>query len=364
MAESFPTQPRFELPAQEPVSARKTFLKFALFTLAILCLILGGLFAYKFTLSRTTSYTAQKRVMMGTVVEITAYGTNAEDAVNAALDSMERVALLLDANNPKSEVSLINRMAGIASVAVSHDTFDVIYKSVKISNSLYGSFDISIGALTDLWSINQPNFIPPDHSQVKEALKFVNSGLIEADPEVETVKLPKRGMKLNLGGVGKGYVVSVGRNILILRGITSALISTGSSISCIGTRPDKTSWRVGVRSPREEGKLLGVVLLSPGQALSTSGDYEQYKEIDGKRYSHIIDPKTGYPVHTCQAVTILSSNATLADMLSTAVFVLGPSKGMQLIKALDGVEGLIIDANGVAHRSDGFVLEEDSAKER
>jgi thiamine biosynthesis lipoprotein len=296
--------------------------------------------------------------MMGTIVEIKAYGENARSAAKNALNEMEKISNQISVFDSESEVSFINSMAGIAKVAVSPRTFDIISRSIKLSKSLGRSFDITIGPLINLWDFNKKeDFMPPSPQEIREALKLVNFYRIEIDPQLETVKLLKRGMKINLGGVAKGYTLSVARNLMVSEGIRSALISTGSSITCIGSRPDGKPWRVGIRSSRGAENVIGTIELVPGQALSTSGDYEQYIEYEGKRYHHLIDPRTGYPASGCQSVTVLAGDATAADMISTAVFVMGPWKGLRFLKSLENVEGLIVDSNGKIHKTDGFKLE-------
>ncbi len=359
MAESFPkfeAQP--ELPGYDPYRPLKVALKFIVIITISLAIIFAIWKMFKVVQIRTSFRAHQKRALMGTTVEIKAYGKDARSASKQALQAMERMAKLINAHDTKSEIGLVNSMAGIASVAVSRNTFDVIYRSIKLSKSMGNTFDITIGPLIELWNFKgKDTFTPPSSSQIKETLKLVDYRKIEIDPEIETIKLLKRGMKINLGGVGKGYVLAIGRSMLVSKGIKSGLISSGSSITCIGTKPDGEPWRVGIRSPRDPEKLLGTITLAPGQAVSTSGDYEQYVEIEGKRYHHIFDPRTGYPASSCQSVTIIAGDATIADILSTSVFVMGPWRGMRLLRTLENVEGLIVDSSGKVHKTTGFKLE-------
>ncbi len=324
----------------------------------ILCFLLLLTFIFSYlTLSRLNTKARIVANLMGTEVEIVVNGKAAKRAAERAVDTITGVSRLLDWRNPKSEVSLINSMAGITAVAVSKPTFDVIYKSVKLSKTVHGVFDITIGPLADLWREAIDRGVPPSSTEITERKKLVNWEKVELDLQAETVKLLDRGMKIDLGGVGKGYAVGAARNTLVSLGIKSALINSGSSIVVIGVREDGKPWRIGVRDPRDPKKILGVIILEPGQALSTSGDYEKYFEWEGKRYHHIIDPRTGYPAETCQAVTVVAGDAAVADILSTAVFILGPKIGMRLIEGLDGVSGLIVTKNGEVIKSSNLRFE-------
>ncbi len=358
MVESFPKQEsQVELPEHDPFRPVKGLGKYAGAAIIILLLLIGGFQLMSLMKHRSENHAHLKKIFMNTAVEIDAYGPAAKEAALYAFDEMENAARAINIYDPKSEVSLVNSMSGIASVAVGKSTFDLIIKSLKFSELLENSFDITIGPLTEIWNVSDKNFRVPTPLQIKEAQKLVGFRLIEVIPQVESVKLVRRGMKLDLGGVGKGYVVSIGRNALLSKGIKNALISTGSSIVCVGARPDGKPWRVGVRDPGNKGNLIGVVELKAGQALSTSGYYEQYIDIDGKRYTHIIDPRTGYPASSTEAVTVITDDATVSDILSTAMFVLGPADGPRVLSKFDNVEALIIDYNNNVITTPGFVLE-------
>jgi len=364
MQESFPkpeNQP--ELPKYDPLRLLRGALRLMAVAGAAV-LILAVFLTAVFFLNKYTSRSAEiARNFMGTRVELKAYGDGASSAVRSALRKMEEVSRQLNIFDSKSEISLINSMSGIAPVAVSRSTFDIIERSTTLSKPLSGVFDVSIGPLVDLWQFNKSDFSPPNQNEINETLRLVNYRNIEINPEIESVKLKVRGMKLNLGGVGKGFVIAVGRSVLVNAGIRNALISCGSSISCIGKNPDGSLWRVGVRDPRDPARLIGAVELMPGQALSTSGDYEQFSVIDGKRVSHIINPRTGRPASGVSSVTVLAGDSTTADILSTSVFVMGPWSGLRFLNSLENVEGLIVDANGNISKTAGFDLKSLSTEE-
>lgn len=305
---------RLELPSYDPYKNIKKFLKFLAILIILAVLVLVGYRLFELAQYRFSMKADIVATFMNTRVEIKAYGVGASAAAEEAINEMERAARKLDALDPRSEISLINSMAGIASVSVSKSTLDIIVKSIKLSDLTNGAFKIS-------------------------------DGKIEVDPEVGNVMLPVRGMKLYLDEISKGFVISIGRHTLLSKGIKSALISAGSSVSCIGAMPDGKLWNVAIRSPENTSKLLGIVSLAPGQSLSTSGDL------------HILDLFTGHPASSCEAVTIISDDSTVSDALSDAVFIMGPKKGLRFLNKLGTAQGLIIDSNGNIITTTGFKLE-------
>lgn len=329
---------------------RRTVFAAGLALLLILLFLSWLAFEY---LSREATKSAN---LMGTTVEVTVIGPQARSHAKAVLRTMKAISNKLDWRNPKSEIGIINSMAGIARVAVSYDTYDVVSRSLKLSRTLGGTFDITIGPLANLWKIKEG--VPPSPEAIRGALGLVNWRNVDIDPDTETIMLKKRGMKINLDGVGKGYAVARARELLVSRGVKSAMISTGSTIAVIGKRGDGKNWRAGIQHPRDPGKVIGIVVLKPGESLSTSGDYERYFEYKGKRYHHLLNPRTGYPAGGCQSVTIVAPDATVADILSTAIFIMGPKWGLRYIRSLSGVEGVIVGASGSVLKSSGLELEE------
>jgi len=326
---------------------------------SLFIVLLAMFFLVRIVLEKMEISSTERAEIMGTDVAVVVNGPNARANARGAIGVMRRLEKLLGWKDPQSEVALINSMAGITSVAVSKDCFDVISRSIKFSMSLGGAFDITMGPLMETWDFSfRERRGPPPKIDIINAKKLVNYRNVELNPELETVKLERRGMKIDLGAVGKGYAISKARNYLVSRGVKSALINMGSSITSIGRRPDGKFWRVGIKHPRKPGQLLGIVTLNPGQAISTSGDYEKYFMVDGKkRYHHIVDPRTGYPAEYCQAVTIIAGDATVADILSTTVFVKGPTAGMRLINSLEGIKGIIVKSDGTVVKSSGLDLE-------
>lgn len=300
---------------------------------------------------------SENSYQMGTVFEIKVSGKNAGGYVKAALAKVREIADQIDYFDDKSEISAINNMAGISAVAVSHDTFDIIDKALKMGRQTGGAFDITIGPLMDIWNFNSRNHtdIPAGNALVY-AQHLVNYNNVQVNSQNETVKLLYPGMKMDLGGVGKGYAISKARSLLVEKGVKNAIISAGSSIMVIGDNGGK-HWKIGIKDPRRPDEIVGVVTLTGGESLSTSGDYENYFEIGGKRFHHLLDPSTGMPANECRSVTIISNDATQADMLSTAVFVMGPQRGLAFVNSFKDVKAVIIDREGKVITSPGLTLE-------
>ena len=325
---------------------------------ALLILMLLMLFyvGYK-SISARYAGVSESSYLMGTVFEIKVNGNNTAGHVKVALSKVREIANLINYYDEKSEISAVNNMAGISAVAVSHDTFDIIDKSLRVCRQTGGAFDITIGPLVDIWNFNSKTHTEiPAGNELVYAQHLVNYGNVVVNGQNETIKLLYPGMKIDLGAAGKGYAISKARSILVERGVKSAIISAGSSIAVIGENKGKP-WKIGIKDPRHPDETVGVISLSGGQAISTSGDYEKYFELNSKRYHHILNPNTGMPADECRSVTIISDDAAQADMLSAAVFVMGPERGLAFVSSLSNVYAVIIDKDGKITSSPGLTLE-------
>ncbi|HKM39447.1 MAG TPA: FAD:protein FMN transferase [bacterium] len=281
--------------------------------------------------------------LLDTVVTITAYGSEAEEAVVAALAEVRRVGGLLDANDPDSEIAAINSKAGFEPVPVGDELFELLERCQYYSALSAGAFDITVRPLVELWAIGTERESVPTAEKIKQALELVGYGKMVLDRQTQSVFLPEVGMGIDLGGVGKGYAADQAREVLREYGIDSALIDAGGNIWTLGLRPDGKMWRIGIRHPRPEGKWKAVAVLpSRDLTIVTSGDYERYFIRDGMRYHHIFDPQTGYPAQELLSATIIGESSTEADILSTAVFVLGADRGMAVVKQLPNLTSLIV----------------------
>jgi len=288
----------------------------------------------------------ETQFLMDTVIEITAYGPNAETAVKAAFVEFKRLHDITDRFSPDSQVSRINQVAGKEKVAVDADLYAMIDRSNALSDRLDGVFDISIGPLTSLWGIgHKGEFIPSDR-EIKQVLPLVNYHQIELDPAAKTVYLSREGMILDLGGIAKGYATDKAVEILKSQGITSALVNAGGDVRVIGQKPDKKPWRIGVQDPRNSEKVIAKLALTDWDTMETSGDYQRYFMKDQIRYSHILDPRTGMQPREIISVTTVNSNSGDGDILGTAIFVLGVERGLELLKQFPGTEAIIVTKEG------------------
>lgn len=281
--------------------------------------------------------------LMGTIVTVKAYGPGAKPAIDEAFARLHDIEDKMSVNIEKSEVSRINASAGRAAVRVSDDVFYVIKKALDYAALTGGSFDPAIGPLVDLWGIGTDHAKIPAQSQIKAALRLANYQNISLDPETRSVMLKLPGMKLDLGGIVKGYAADEVARIFRKHGVKSAYVDLGGNVSVVGNKPDGRPWRVAIQDPRgQRGSYVGVIE-ARDMTLVTSGDYERYFEANGKRYHHILSPVTGWPAQSgLMSVTIIGRSSIDADALSTGVFVLGPERGMRLIESLKGIEAVLI----------------------
>jgi FAD:protein FMN transferase len=277
----------------------------------------------------------------------------AEKAIDRAFAEVKRLGDLLNFYSEESELAKINRSAGISDVKVSPETLGVIEKAVSASENTGGAFDITIGPEIILWDFAEKR--KPDEATIKERLSLVNYQSIVIDREKSTIFLMKRGMLIDLGGIAKGYIADRAVEQLKKEGTVSGIVAVAGDIRAFGDKPDRRPWRVGIRNPRQSGsddEIMAMIELRD-MAISTAGDYERFFIVDGNRYHHILDPKTGHPAKACRSVSVIAGEGVSADSYSTAVFILGPEKGIEVLRKM-GFEGLIVDEHGKVHMSDGL----------
>ncbi len=307
---------------------------------------------------KTTHETIRKSFrVMGTQMGFTAYGVpkaQAEGAFEAAFYEFKRLEALMSTWKPQSDVSLVNLHGAKNPVRVGKDTLLTVKKALELSKLTQGRFDIGFGALAGLWRFDhdQDNQLP-DPKKVKARLPLVNYRNIQLDEAASTIFLKKKGMRLHLGGIGKGYAVDRAVEILRGRGLKDFMVQAGGDMYVAGKKGDRP-WRVAIRDPRGPVGSFFAATEVTDATFSTSGDYERFFIKDGVRYHHIIDPTTGKPATACRSVTILAPDAMTADALSTGLFILGVRQGLPLVETLAGVEAVMVDSANKVHVSSGF----------
>jgi len=307
---------------------------------------------------RSPSVVKRHRILMGTLVEITIVGRDedkAAAAISEAFAEMERIEHLMSRWISESEVSKINRWAGVKPVKVSAEVLEVIQRAQEISRASGGYFDISVGGLLDLWGFETSEGRVPAKGEVEQALQSVGYGAIVVDGEASTVEL-RRGMCIDLGGIAKGYAVDRACEVLRSRGYENVIVNAGGDMRVRGRKPNGP-WVIGIQDPRDRSRILASFDVGD-ISVATSGDYERYFDEGGQRYHHIINPRTGKSAGEVRSVTIIGAEATLTDALSTSVFVLGPERGMALVERLGTVDAVIVRPDGKVLYSSGLVAPE------
>ncbi|KGE71898.1 FAD:protein FMN transferase [Spirochaeta lutea] len=279
---------------------------------------------------------------LGTTITITVYDRVNSNTMDAVFSRIEDIHTKMSLQLPTSEISRINAAAGDSPVSVSPDTYYVIQRAMEIAEASQGAFDPTIGPLVSLWDITGTPYLPTQ-AELDELIPLVNYRLVELSPENRSVYLPLQGMKLDLGAIAKGYAADESASILRDAGVEHAILDLGGNIVVMGNKPDDSPWRVGIQNPFSPRGSHLAIYAAKNQTLVSSGMYERFFIQDGIRYHHILDPSTGFPAEAGIAgVTIISDSSILADALSTASFVLGVEKGMNLISRYPGVEAIFI----------------------
>lgn len=278
----------------------------------------------------------ETEMIMGTLVEITVIPAN-EKAIKEAFEAIKKVDALMSTYKEDSEISILNKKG---EAQVSGETLEVIKDALRFSELTGGAFDITCRPLINLWKKAKREKKIPTQEEIKEAVSLVDYKKIIL--EGNQIRLKKKGMQIDLGGIAKGYAVDKAIESLKKNGIKRALVNAGGDLYALGNNPQGKKWQIGIQNPREKDKILDIIKVK-NKAVATSGDYRRYFTLEGRRFSHIVNPRTGMTVEDVpMSVTIIGPDATTTDALATGVFVLGPEEGMKLIESLPEVEGMII----------------------
>lgn len=280
---------------------------------------------------------------LDTMVEIQVWGPGAKQAAASAMAEIRRLEGLFSVYQPGSDLS---RLAERGGGTVAEETYTVLGQALQIAKESGGAYDPTVGALSRLWRKAREREEPPSAESIEKARVKVNWQEVELTLPCQ-VRLGE-GMELDLGGAAKGYIVDRALMVLKKRGIVRALVNAGGQIGLLGEAP-AGSWQIGVQAPRGEG-LVAVLELERG-AVSTSGDYQRFFMYRGKRYHHLLDPKTGFPAAKCQSATVVAKTGLEADSLSTACYLMGPEKGLELVRK-HGAQALVVDSTGKLHTTE------------
>ncbi len=293
--------------------------------------------------------------MMGTLVEITLIAPDDEasaEAITAAFQEMQRIEWLMSRRIEGSDVWRVNQSAGEKGVRISSDFLAVIQIALETSNLSGGAFDITVGGLVNLWDRCRKENRLPSQQEVAATRRLVGYGSLELNEKERMLFLKKEGTQIVLGGIAKGYAVDQAVRVLRGRGFRDFIVNAGGDLRTEGTKLG-APWVVGIQHPRDKSKMLATIA-ARDSAVATSGDYERYFMRDGVRYHEILDPSTGFPARKSRGVTVVHEELIWADALATAIFVMGPEKGIVLVEEMNGVEALIIDAKGEVTVSSGM----------
>ena len=283
--------------------------------------------------------------LMGSVFQITLVDSDSISAhqnINKAILEIERIENLISEWRPQTQISQVNQNAGIKPVKVDKEVFELTKKAIWFSEISNGAFDISIVAMDKIWKFDGTMEKLPSKKAIRNSIVNVNYKNIVLDSINSTIFLSKKGMKIGFGSIGKGYAADKARKLLQESGIIAGIINAAGDIATWGTQIGGNPWRIGVNNPLETGETIEILEFSGNNAVTTSGNYEKYAEINDKRYSHIINPKTGYPSTELISVTIIGPNAEMCNGFSTSIMVLGLKKGIKLINKFPDYQYIII----------------------
>ena len=331
------------------MKARNTFF------LLILGLAALGLF-YVWSYFTGEVMIERQRVYMDTIVQIKVPATGAtvnltDEAIGKAFREIERIEGLFSAFKYDSQVSAINALKPGELLALSDEAFRIIKKSVDYSAKTGGAFDITVKPLVDLWDYTLSAGTVPAKERLTAILGSVGSKRIVLDPARRTISFPAEGMGIDLGGVAKGYAADRAIDVLLKNGIHNAIVNCGGDMYCLGRKSKDELWKVGIQHPRRKDRTI-MELSIQDKAIVTSGDYERYTMVGDTRFSHILDPRTGWPIgDTVMSATVIADDATAADMLATALCVVGID-GLKIIESTKGADAILVLKDG-----DGFKVE-------
>lgn len=297
-------------------------------------------------------------LLMGSRFDISVVANSEKEGlafVDFAIEEIIRIEKLISSWDQNSQTSEININAGIKPVKVNSELFNLIERSIAISNLTDGAFDISYASMDKVWVFDGSMKTLPSKEEIAASVSKVGYKNIIIDKKTLTVFLKLKGMKIGFGGIAKGYAADRAKELLQEKGTVGGIINASGDMNTWGTQPNGDDWKVGIKNPLNKNKVFALMPVS-NTSVVTSGNYEKYVEFNGKRYSHIINPKTGYPSFGIVSVSVFAKKAELADALATSIFVMGVDVGLDFINQLNGVDCIIVDDTGRVNSSNGIEI--------
>nr|WP_325260388.1 FAD:protein FMN transferase [Flavobacterium sp.] len=285
----------------------------------------------------------------------------AEQNIDEVIAEISRIEYLISDWKPTSQVSQVNQNAGIRPVKVDKEVFDLTKRAIRFSEITNGGFDISFAAMDRIWKFDGSMTEMPSAEAIKKSVEKVGYKNIILDSVNSTIFLKLKGMKIGFGALGEGYATNKCQEMMLAKGINAGIVNGTGDMSTWGKQPNGKPWNIGITNPFHPEKLLAVIPLSKG-AVTTSGSYEKFVVFDGKRYSHIINPATGYPVTGLCSVTVFGPNAETSNGLSTSLMVLGKTAGLLLLERFPDYSCIMITDNGKVVKSKNFSIKKFNAK--
>jgi len=298
----------------------------------------------------------RKLNMLGSPFEMTVI---AKDTVqgnqfcNLAIAEVKRIENLISDWIPTTQISQVNKNAGIKSIKVDKEVFDLVERAIKVSQITSGAFDISYASMDKIWKFDGSMKEMPTEEAIKKSVSKIGYKNIILNPKQQTLFLKTEGMKLGLGGIGQGYIADKVKELLKSKGCISGIVNVSGDINTWGKQIDGKPWTIAIVNPMNNNKVFAAFPLKDS-AVETSGSYEKFVIFNGIRYSHIIDPRTGYPAKGVVSVSVFAKQTEIADALATGIFVLGVEVGLDLVNQLKGIECIIVDDKGKIHSSKGI----------
>ncbi len=300
--------------------------------------------------------------LMGSRFDITVVAANKDQGdtfIDLAVAEISRIESKISSWDSNSVTSLINKNAGIEPVIVDEELFNLIQRAIQISKLTEGAFDISYASMDKIWKFDGSMKTMPSKDIIKQSVAKVGSQNIILNQEKHSVFLKLKGMKIGFGAIGKGYAADKAKALLKQKGVEAGIINASGDMNTWGKQPNGKDWKVGITNPLNKNKVFTLLPIHE-KAVVTSGNYEKYVTFNGQRYSHIIDPRTGYPSKGVVSASVFAPSAELADALATSIFVMGKDVGLNLINQLPEVECIIVDDTGKVYYSENIDIKDSS----